>query len=158
MRLTTFSDYTVRLLIYLALAEGQRPQTGDIAASYGISKAHLEKVVQFLSAQGYVETVQGKNGGVRLIAKPSNINLGSLIRVCERDSALVECFKRKSSENRCRIKKACVLRGIFESAMEGFYSVLDRYTLADLLVAEPDIAPVLFHGRSKRGAGTVSTS
>jgi len=152
MRLTVFSDYTMRVLICLALSDKKLTQIGDIAQAYDVSKAHLVKVVQFLNAQGYVETVQGKNGGIRLIARPASINVGSVIRVCERDSALVQCFKKKPTENRCRIKKACLLRGIFESATEAFYAELDRYTLADLLESGPEVVPLLFRPRPKKAA------
>lgn len=158
MRLTVFSDYTMRVLICLALSDKRLTQIGEIAEAYEISKAHLVKVVQFLSAQGYIETVQGKNGGIRLVARPANVNIGSLIRACERDSALVQCFKKKPSENRCRIKKACRLRSILESATEAFFAELDRYTLADLLENRDELAPLLFRPRSRKAAAPTMES
>jgi Rrf2 family nitric oxide-sensitive transcriptional repressor len=131
MRLTTFTDYSMRVLIYLALHPDELVTIADIAEAYGVSKNHLMKVVHYLGQQGYLETVRGKSGGVRLARPPAEINLGSLVRATESSSSLVECFAPSGSE--CRIESACVLRGILHRSLQAFFGVLDEYTLADVM-------------------------
>ena len=126
MRLTAFSDYTLRTLICLAV---RGPSTiGEISGLYGISEAHLTKVVHRLGQAGDVETVRGRNGGIRLAKPPERINAGAVVRRTE-DMALVPCFE----DGPCLISPACVLRDILREALEAFLGVLDRYTLADLV-------------------------
>jgi Rrf2 family nitric oxide-sensitive transcriptional repressor len=141
MRLTTFSDYALRVMIYLGTSADRRVPVGEIAAAYGISRNHLLKVIGFLAGAGYIETARGKHGGVRLGKRPENIRIGKLLRQSEEDSALVECFLEKGSE--CRIDGACRLRGALHKAVRAFYAVLDSYTLADLLVNRKTLAPLL---------------
>ena len=133
MRLTIFTDYTLRVLIYLgAHRDEERLATiGDIAAAYGISENHLMKVVHHLAKQGYVETTRGKGGGMRLAHAPERINLGEIVRVAEEDLAIVECFGGGNPS--CPIEPVCALRGVLARAMRGFFEVLDGQTLADLL-------------------------
>ncbi len=131
MRLTTFSDYTLRVLVYLGVNDKQLATIADIAAAYRISENHLMKVVHYLGQCGYVETVRGKGGGMRLARAPEDINVGTLVRETEENLNLVECFDRKSSA--CVIGPACVLRGVLAAALDAFLASLDRYTLADLL-------------------------
>lgn len=148
MRLTTFTDYSLRTLIYLGTYKDQRVTVGEIATAYNISKNHLMKVILFLASENYVETVRGKDGGVQLKMPPEELHIGEVVRKSEMDSVLVECFSPGPSD--CRIEKSCVLRGALYKATEAFYSVLDKYTLADLLVnlpvlkrmLEPEIAMV----------------
>ncbi|WP_295799495.1 Rrf2 family transcriptional regulator [uncultured Microbulbifer sp.] len=130
MHITRYTDYSLRILIYLAANDGELCTIGEIAKSYDISKNHLMKIVQDLSARGYLLAVRGKNGGLRLNTEPSNINIGELVRQFEQDSKLVECF---GSGNQCVITPACQLKAIFAEAMESFFATLDRYTLEDLL-------------------------
>ncbi|MBZ0072278.1 MAG: Rrf2 family transcriptional regulator [Thiohalobacteraceae bacterium] len=142
MRLTTFTDYSMRVLIYLALhPEDELVTSADIAVAHGISKNHLMKVVHYLGQQGYVETVRGKSGGVRLGMQPEQINLGQLVRGTESSTSLVECFAADSS--RCRIEPACALRGILQRALQAFYAVLDGYTLADVMRNRDQLAALL---------------
>jgi Rrf2 family nitric oxide-sensitive transcriptional repressor len=139
MRLTTFSDYALRVLIYLGVREGELATVAGIAHAYGISANHLMKVVQHLGQKGYIETLRGKGGGMRLAREPSSIALGELMRSTE-ERRLVECFEPGSQ---CRIESACALRAILGEALESFFAVLDRYTLADLLQPSRKIARIL---------------
>jgi Rrf2 family nitric oxide-sensitive transcriptional repressor len=131
MKLTTFSDYSLRVLIYLAVRDDTLVTIGEIAEAYDISRNHLMKVVHHLGVLGYLETVRGKHGGVRLALAPKDINIGVLLRETEDTTALVECFDPEGSH--CAIDPACALRGILQQALGGFFSVLDSYTLADVL-------------------------
>ncbi|MCP5364132.1 MAG: Rrf2 family transcriptional regulator [Hyphomicrobiales bacterium] len=132
MRLTTYTDYALRVLIYLGLRGGALATIQEIADQYGISKNHLMKLVHQLGQLGYVETVRGKSGGLRLGRRPEAITVGEIVRHMEPDMALVECFR--SSEVQCRIVEGCVLRDALEEALDRFLGTLDGYTLADLLV------------------------
>jgi Rrf2 family transcriptional regulator, nitric oxide-sensitive transcriptional repressor len=132
MRLTTFTDYSLRVLIYLGTHSNQQASVGKIALAYGISKNHLMKVILFLSDEGYVVTARGKGGGVRLRLAPERIRIGEVVRKSEAGSVLVECFEQGTSE--CRIERSCLLRGAFQKALQAFHAVLDTYTLADLVV------------------------
>jgi Rrf2 family transcriptional regulator, nitric oxide-sensitive transcriptional repressor len=141
MRLTTFSDYSLRVLMYLGV-HGERSATiGEIAKAYGVSENHLTKVVHHLAQQGYIETVRGKGGGMRLARPPEQIDLGDVLRATEENLALVECFHKATSD--CRIDAACVLKGILGRAVHEFFAVLDRHTLADLLVTRPKLSGIL---------------
>jgi len=131
MRLTTFTDYTIRVLIYLGLHPDRLATAAELAERYQVSRNHLTKVVHFLAQQGYIETLRGKGGGVRLAQKPGDIRIGRVIRESERDSVLVECFNKESCQ--CRILPACRLTGILREAERAFYQVLEGYTLADLI-------------------------
>lgn len=133
MRLTIYTDYTLRALIYLGVhRHADRLSTiGDIAAAYGISENHLMKIVHHLAKQGYVETTRGKGGGMRLARAPEQINIGDVVRGAEEDLALVECFQ-KGNRN-CPLTADCALRGVLGNALHAFFEVLDRHTLADLL-------------------------
>jgi Rrf2 family nitric oxide-sensitive transcriptional repressor len=130
MRLTVYTDYALRVLMYVALQPDRRPTIGEIAASYGISRNHVMKVVYELGVAGYVETVRGKNGGLRLARPAPAIGLGEVVRRTEPDMALVPCFE--ASRAACVIMPACTLRRALHEARSAFLKVLDGYTLADL--------------------------
>lgn len=149
MRLTTFTDYCLRVLIYLGSRPGHRPAVGDIADAYGISRNHLMKVILFLAGEGYVVTTRGKGGGVQLKLDPQRVRIGDVVRKAEAGSALVECFAPGESE--CRIQRACLLRGALAKAVQAFYAVLDTYTLADLLANRELLQPAL-HGTPRKVA------
>ncbi|MGM0982014.1 MAG: Rrf2 family transcriptional regulator [Pseudomonadota bacterium] len=130
MHLTRFTDYSLRVLIYLAAKGEQRSTISEIASRFDISRNHLMKVVQDLNHQGYITSIRGKNGGLLLKRAPETISLGELVRDTERDLTLVECF---GDDNECIITPACRLKPILAEALAAFLAVLDHYTLADLI-------------------------
>lgn len=135
MRLTTFSDYSLRTLICLAV-KGQST-IAEIASLYGISEAHLNKVVHQLGVAGDIETLRGRGGGIRLARPPKAINVGVIVRRTE-DLALVTCLEGGS----CLIEPACILQTALKEALAAFLTVLDRYTVADL-ASSPALAALL---------------
>ena len=131
MQLKSYTDYSLRVLIYLGLHPERLVTIGEIAAVFRISRNHLMKVSQGLAALGCLRSVPGKKGGLALARAPQEINLGSVVRRMEGNFEIVECFNPES--NSCRILPGCALRGILGEAMNGFLHFLDRYTLEDLL-------------------------
>jgi Rrf2 family nitric oxide-sensitive transcriptional repressor len=131
MQLTRYTDYSLRVLMYLAVHKEELVTIEEIARAYGISKAHLMKIVHQLGLAGYVETVRGRGGGLRLAQPPERIRIGEVVRHTEA-MPLVECFDPKTSH--CRIEPVCDLRGALKNALEAFLRTLDGYTLADLVV------------------------
>ena len=131
MRLTVYTDYALRVLMYVAVRPDPLPTIGQIADAYQISRNHLMKVVYELGQAGYLETVRGKNGGLRLARRPEEIVLGRLVRETEPDMALVPCFDPINAK--CAITPACRLRGALAEARTAFLAVLDAYSLADLV-------------------------
>ena len=141
MRFTRHADYALRVLIYVGL-KGERLSTiAEIAARYRISENHLMKVVHRLAQGGYVTTTRGRAGGVRLAAPPETINLGAVVRWCEDDLRLVECFD--PATNTCPIAGVCGLTQTIGEALAAFFAVLESKTLADVLQASPDVKRTL---------------
>jgi Rrf2 family nitric oxide-sensitive transcriptional repressor len=134
MRLTTFSDYALRVLLVLATRTDALVTIADIADAFEISEAHLTKVAHVLGKTGWIATVRGRNGGMRLEADPRRLKLGQVVRRLESDFALVECF---GSDNRCVLTGGCGLERALELALAAFFAELDRYTLADLVNGSP---------------------
>lgn len=132
MRVTHYTDYSLRVLIYLGLRPDERSTIREISEAYGISRNHLMKVVQQLAGNGYVRSVRGVGGGLNLSHDPEDIRIGEVVRVMEPDLGLVECFR---SDNQCVITPGCRLKGMFADALEHFLQALNRHTLADLLGA-----------------------
>lgn len=130
MRLTTYSDYSLRVLLYLSLHGDNLSTIKDIAQSYNISKNHLMKVVHNLVTAGYIESIRGRSGGLRLAREPKDIILGEVVRKTEDDFKIVECFDPKT--NTCRIAEDCKLKHMLNEALFAFLNVLDKYTLQDL--------------------------
>lgn len=151
MRLTTFSDYSLRVLMYLGVHGERLATVGEIALAYGISENHLVKVVHHLAQHRYIETTRGKGGGMRLARPPEKINVGEVVRGTEENLTFVECFDKATST--CVIEPACVLKGILSRAVDAFFVALERYTLADLLVTKPKLIKmlVLSDARLRRG-------
>ena len=188
MRLTNYSDYALRSLIYLAIKPEPHllANISDIANSYNISRSHLTKIIHQLGQLGYIDSVRGKNGGIRLACPPKDINLGVLIKKIEPDFNLVECFstdllitaepdKNSSTTNSlvvsdddigaakdlsltlideeasaevksgCIISPVCQLKQVFFEALTAFINVLERYTLADIISNEAELAELLFY-------------
>ena len=130
MRLTVYTDYSLRLLIYAALAPDRLINISEVADAYAISRNHLTKVVHRLAVAGYLETIRGKGGGLRLARRPEAIRLGDVVRQSEPDMALTTCFSPIDAP--CPIQPRCVLRRALREAGDAFFRVLDSYTLADL--------------------------
>ena len=191
MRLTNYSDYALRSLIYLAIKPEPHllANISDIANSYNISKSHLTKIIHQLGQLGYIDSVRGKNGGIRLACPPKDINLGVLIKKIEPDFNLVECFSTdllinpkpdvhrgadssvsnpvNGDENKairkdlsltlideeasaevksgCIISPVCQLKQVFFEALTAFINVLERYTLADIISNEAELAELFFY-------------
>ena len=148
MRLTVYTDYSLRLLIYAALAPNRLINITEVAQAYGISRNHLTKVVHQLALAGYLETVRGKGGGLRLAVRPEAIRLGDVVRECEPDMALVPCFSPIDAP--CAIRTRCVLRQALQEARDNFFKVLDGYTLADLVAPGDRLRTLLALPRSRR--------
>lgn len=130
MRLTAMTDYAMRLLMYVAQRPDRLCTIAEVAAAYGISEAHLMKITHQLGQAGFIETLRGKGGGMRLAAPPEHINLGAVVRAMEADLALVECFD--SAGNRCALTGHCRLASVLDNALGAFLAHLDAHTLADL--------------------------
>jgi Rrf2 family nitric oxide-sensitive transcriptional repressor len=130
MRLTLYTDYSLRVLLYLVLDPEQSATISEIATSYGISRNHLVKVVNNLVRLGYVASTRGRSGGLRLNAVPGEVSLGEVVRRTEHDFQLVECFVPET--NTCPIAGICRLETVLFEAQAAFMSTLDRYSLADL--------------------------
>jgi Rrf2 family nitric oxide-sensitive transcriptional repressor len=141
MRLTLYTDYSLRVLMYLGLQGDRLTTVSELAESYAISRNHLTKIVHRLGLLGFVETVRGRGGGLRLARPPAEINLGEVVRLMEDDMALVNCFDPRALS--CPIANACVLRSALGEALEAFMAVLERYTLADLVAPRRQLARLL---------------
>ena len=130
MRLTTMTDYALRLLMYVAQQPERLCTISEVAQAYEISEAHLMKVTHLLGLQGWIETVRGKGGGMRLAHAPRDIILGAVVRGIEPDFALVECF---AAGSRCILTGRCRLANVLSDALQAFTAHLDGFSLADLL-------------------------
>lgn len=132
MRLTNFSDYALRVLMYAAAQSDRLITIEETALVYGISRAHLMKVANQLTRAGFLKAVRGRSGGLALAKRPNKIRLGDVLRATEPDFALVECF---TADNQCLITPRCKLRGALKEALAAFTGTLDKYTLADLIIS-----------------------
>lgn len=141
MRLTVFTDYSLRVLIYLAIRPDRRSTIAEIATAFGVSESHLMKVVHFLGKHGFLANVRGKGGGLMLARPPEAINVGAVVRLTEADSLAAECFDRET--NTCVITPACQLRKVLSEAIEAFYAVLGEHTLSDLVVQRRNLSRLL---------------
>lgn len=126
MRLTQFTDFALRTLMYLGLNGNRLSSIHEIAQTYGVSENHLTKVVHQLGQKGFIDTIRGRGGGVRLARPPAEIVVGDVVRHTEEDMALIAC-------GCCRLTGDCGCQRVIEEAMEAFLRVLDRYTLDDVI-------------------------
>lgn len=148
MKLTTFSDYTLRVLMYLASERERLATIPEMAAAYEVSENHLMKVVHQLVRAGLVESVRGKGGGVRLAKAPDEIRLGRVVRTSEGVTPIVECLSPEPST--CKIAPICRLSAILVASFEGFYSKLDEHTLADLVTQSGELAEFFINKPASR--------
>jgi Rrf2 family nitric oxide-sensitive transcriptional repressor len=140
MKLTRFTDYSLRVLIYLGLRENGRVTIREISDAYGISRNHLMKVVSLLTRMGYLDARRGPGGGISLARPPREIMISEVVRDMEDDLNLVECFCEGGS---CAIKPMCQLKFVLSQALEAYLETLESYTLADLLKPRAQLAQVL---------------
>lgn len=129
MKHTQHADFALRVLMFLRVAPGRRGSIAEIAAAHRISRNHLDKVVQRMSAAGLVETSRGRGGGVRLERQPGSITVGDVIRAMEDDFAVVECL---GPARYCRVAGVCGARSVFAKALDSYFAVLDLATLDDI--------------------------
>lgn len=150
MRLTVYTDYALRVLMYLALKKDRLATIAEIAESYDISKNHLMKVAHQLGVAGYVETVRGRGGGLRLARPITSIGLGEVVRYTEPDMTIVSCFDPVNAP--CAIQPCCVLKHALKKASDAFVEVLDGYTLGDLVEPRGRLSGLLgiTHGNALR--------
>lgn len=141
MQLTQYTDYALRILIALGLNAGDKLTVTDIASAYGISRNHLVKVVARLAEAGYVETLRGKGGGMRLARAPREIGLGAVVRDMEAELGVVECLTEEGGH--CVIAPACKLKGVLHAATGAFLDALDQHTLEDVLRQPQPVARLL---------------
>lgn len=145
MHLSRFSDYSIRVLMYLAVERGRVVTIASIATTYKISENHLTKVVHYLGQQGYIETIRGKGGGMRLTKSLTDINLGELVRGTEGNDGLLPCV---NGEGDCCIMPVCRLIAILNESQQALYQVFDKYTLADLVTDKVPLSKLLGTSRT----------
>jgi Rrf2 family transcriptional regulator, nitric oxide-sensitive transcriptional repressor len=145
MRLTDYTDYALRVLLYLSVRPSGLSTIQEISDAYGISKNHLMKIVQQLGELGWVETVRGRNGGLRLAARSRDLTIGDIVRKTESDFAIVGCFADRDvgAQQRCVIQPHCRLRGVLAAARDAFLAELDRHTVGELAHPQNELAALL---------------
>jgi len=135
MRLSEYTDYTLRVLMYCAAHRQRLVTIGELAEQHRVSKNHLMKVVNDLARQGLIETTRGRGGGLRLLQEPEAIRIGDVVRAAETDFRLVECFDPRT--NGCTLTPSCRLKHLFEEALQAYFLPLDGATLADMTAGVP---------------------
>ena len=135
MRLTDYTDYTLRVLMFCALQPERSVTIAELAESHKVSKNHLMKIVNDLSRKGLLQTTRGRGGGLRLLKNPADIRIGDVVRQTETDFRLVECFD--ISQNACTLTAHCQLKKVFKKALSSYLAELDKVTLADVTRPNP---------------------
>ncbi|WP_088279142.1 Rrf2 family transcriptional regulator [Ideonella sp. A 288] len=150
MRLSDYTDYTLRVLMYCAAHRDRLVTIAEIADGHQVSKNHLMKIVNDLARQGVIETTRGRGGGLRLLKAPADVRVGDVVRDAETDFRLVECFDAASDT--CTLTPRCRLKGVMRAAMKAWFAELDRVTLADIAGPMPAnaVRVALPVGRAKR--------
>jgi Rrf2 family nitric oxide-sensitive transcriptional repressor len=156
MKLTSFTDYSLRTLIYLAAQPDRRATIAQIASTFDISENHLTKVVHFLGKCGWLATVRGKGGGLSLAMNAAAIGIGEVVRQTEGEALPAECFG--VDPGHCAIAPVCRLRDVLAEAVTAFYAVLDRYTLADIARNQRALVGILFADAPRRAPAVRSPS
>jgi Rrf2 family transcriptional regulator, nitric oxide-sensitive transcriptional repressor len=141
MRLTLHTDYALRVLLYVGLKKDALSTIPEIVSHFSLSKGHVMKVVHRLAQKGYLETVRGKKGGMRLARKPAEIGVGAVVRDMEAELGVLECLRGETAY--CRIEECCALRSALRNATNAFLATLDRYTIADLMEPRRALARLL---------------
>jgi Rrf2 family nitric oxide-sensitive transcriptional repressor len=142
MQLKKYTDYALRVLIYAGMKSNQElVSIKEISETFSISQHHLGKIVFELNKKGIIETFRGRNGGIRLAQAPQEINIGMIVRDLEQDFYLLECFD--AEKNHCILSPACKLKHALHQALEAFFTVLDQYTLKDLIVNEEELLELM---------------
>ncbi|MCM3739847.1 Rrf2 family transcriptional regulator [Oceanobacillus luteolus] len=142
MNLKKYTDYGLRVLLFAGLkSDGELASIKEISEVYDISTHHLGKIVHELNKLGLLETIRGRNGGIRLAKPPEEINVGLVVRQLEDDFALFECFDR--GQNHCVISPGCTLKHVVNKALHAFFKVLDEYTLKDLIHNENELKELM---------------
>ncbi|MAX23190.1 MAG: Rrf2 family transcriptional regulator [Phycisphaeraceae bacterium] len=141
MHLTQFTDYSLRVLIYLGLHQDRLVSISEISEAYEISRNHLLKVVHHLTKAGYVDGIRGRNGGLKLSMKPEKIIIGKVVRVSEPNFNVVECFSKE--HNTCPIAPNCKLKSIFNDAVNSFLEELDKHSLSEILSSPQKLTQLL---------------
>ena len=141
MRLTLHTDYALRVLLYVGLKRDALTTIPEIVRHFDISKGHVMKVVHRLAQKGYLQTIRGKSGGMRLARGPTEIGVGAVVRDMEQELGVLGCLQDKKGY--CRIEECCVLRSALRQATNAFLATLDRYTIADLLQPQRALARLL---------------
>jgi Rrf2 family transcriptional regulator, nitric oxide-sensitive transcriptional repressor len=144
MRLTVYTDYTLRVMIYLSLKfqDGKVVTIDEMAQAYGISRSHLTKIVNELSQSGFIETLRGRAGGARLARSPDRITLGEVVRMAEKDFAVVQC-QDMALEADCAVFQACNLKRGLRRAVDAFMQELDKMTFEEAVSAPAMAASLL---------------
>ncbi|KQV89094.1 Rrf2 family transcriptional regulator [Pelomonas sp. Root1237] len=150
MRLTAFTDYSLRVLMFLAAEPDRRATVGEICAAFDVKANHLTKVVHHLAKRGWVSTVRGKGGGLTLARPAAQIRIGEVVRDTEGQALPAECFSAEASH--CAIVSHCRLKGVLGEAVQAFHAVLDRYTLADITANRQQLVQLLHFMAPARSA------
>ena len=154
MRLTLHTDYALRVLMYVGVKGDALSTIPEIINHFDISRGHVMKVVHYLGRLGYLETIRGKRGGIRLARKPAQINVGTVVRDMKEELGVLGCLQ--GGEGYCRIEECCVLRSALRDATHAFLATLDRYTLADLIKPRPLLRLLALDTRAPRTNGGAS--
>ena len=141
MRLTRQTNYAIRILMYCEANRGRLSHVPEIAAAYKVSELFLFKILKPLVDNGFIETVRGRNGGIRLAKPATDVSLFDVIRVTEESFAMAECFENDAVD--CPLVDSCGMNAALREALGAFFEVLARYSIADLVKARPNIAAIL---------------
>ena len=141
MRLSAYSDYSLRVLMYAALCHPARVTADQVSEVYGISRHHLVKIVHDLGRSGCIETHRGLGGGFTLALSAEEIGVGDIVRLGEESETVIECTRRR--EGACRLRSVCRLKTVLDEAAAAFFEVLDRYSLADLIATQSPLRNAL---------------